>query len=333
MTIKLGKGVVPTTDTKLKLAGVLEVPPIAIGCWQWGDTKVWNWGEGSPKDAEEAFDTAYKLGIPFYDTAEEYGNGVSENQIFRFREKYSEEEKAKQVIATKFFPYSHRTEFPGVLLSALKDSLARLGIFKADLYQIHAPIHPVEVEVVAEALADAYDAGLIKTVGVSNYGIDEIKRMHGALKKRNVLLASNQISYSLTRTIPETSGLIKLCHNLGIAILAYSPLGMGILTGKYPPEGPFPKERQERFSVYDKTQLSQLLGLLKRLGDKYQKTQSAIALNWCIAKGTIPLGGAKTAEHVKHNTEALGFRLTEEEVSELDKLSFEGSNNNEWQHG
>lgn len=198
-------------------------------------------------------------------------------------------------------------------------------------------------------MADAYDAGLIKTVGVSNYGIDEIKRMHGALKKRNVLLASNQISYSLTRTIPETSGLIKLCHNLGIAILAYSrkyhffkslkknniftALGMGILTGKYPPEGPFPKERQERFSVYDKTQLSQLLGLLKRLGDKYQKTQSAIALNWCIAKGTIPLGGAKTAEHVKHNTEALGFRLTEEEVSELDKLSFEGSNNNEWQHG
>ncbi|CAO3701942.1 unnamed protein product [Rhizopus stolonifer] len=333
MTIKLEKDVVPTKDTKLKLAGALEVPPIAIGCWQWGDTKVWNWGEGSPKDAEEAFDAAYKLGIPFYDTAEEYGNGVSENQIFRFREKYSEEEKAKQVIATKFFPYSHRTEFPGVLLSALKGSLSRLGIFKADLYQIHAPIHPVEVEVVADALADAYDAGLIKTVGVSNYGIDEIKRMHGALKKRNVPLASNQISYSLTRTIPETSGLIKLCHDLGIAILAYSPLGMGILTGKYSPEGPFPKERQERFSVYDKAQLSQLLSVLKRLGDKYQKTQSAIALNWCIAKGTIPLGGAKTAEHVKYNTEALGFRLTEEEVSELDKLSFEGSNNNEWQHG
>lgn len=74
----------------------------------------------------------------------------------------------------------------------------------------------------ANALADAYEAGLVTAVGVSNYGLDEIKEMHQALKQQGIQLASNQISYSLIRTIPEKSGLIKLCHELGVAILAYS---------------------------------------------------------------------------------------------------------------
>lgn len=74
----------------------------------------------------------------------------------------------------------------------------------------------------ADALADAVDAGLVKTVGVSNYSLDEIKTMHAALKKRGIQLASNQVSFSLIRTIPEKSGLIKLCHDLGVAVLAYS---------------------------------------------------------------------------------------------------------------
>lgn len=181
------------------------------------------------------------MGIPFYDTAEVYGDGESEKEIGRFQKDYSEQDKEKQVIATKYFPYDHRTQFPDVLLSALKDSLARLGTFQVDLYQIHAAIHPVEIEVVgkfilllhdecsasnktisANALADAHDAGLVKAVGVSNYSKDEIQRMHTALQKRGIALASNQISFSLVRTIPEKSGLIQLCNDLGITILAYS---------------------------------------------------------------------------------------------------------------
>lgn len=126
------------------------------------------------------------------------------------------------MIATKYFPNKDHTDFPDVLLSALRDSLARLGIQKADLYQIHAPVHPASISTIANALADAHEAGLVTTVGVSNYGLDEIKEMHDALKKRGIQLASNQVSFSLVRTIPEKSGLIQLCHDLGIAILAYS---------------------------------------------------------------------------------------------------------------
>lgn len=113
---------------------------------------MWNWTPEAEKDAKEAFDKAFELGIPFYDTAEVYGDGESEREIGRFRKDYSEQDKEKQVIATKYFPYEHRTQFPDVLLSALKDSLARLGIFQVDLYQIHAAIHPVEIEVVGKTM-------------------------------------------------------------------------------------------------------------------------------------------------------------------------------------
>ena len=128
--------------------------------------EVWAWTPEAEKDAKEAFDAAFDLGIPFYDTgkitllflllgelntlstAEVYGKGESEREISRFREKYSSEQRSEQVIATKYFPYAERTDFPDVLLSALRDSLARLGTQKVDLYQIHAPIHPVAIPVV-----------------------------------------------------------------------------------------------------------------------------------------------------------------------------------------
>ncbi|KAI8371693.1 NADP-dependent oxidoreductase domain-containing protein [Radiomyces spectabilis] len=320
--VKLDKGVVPTKDTKIILANTIKVPPI-----------VWDWKPEQEEDAKQAFDKAFELGIPFYDTAEVYGDGESEREIKRFRERYSETDREQQVVATKYFPHKERVDFPRVLMSALKDSLDRLGMRHTDLYQIHAPIHPASIEVVADALADAYEAGLVKTVGVSNYGTEEIERMHTALKKRGVQLASNQICYSLMRRIPETSGLIKLCQERGVAILAYSPLYMGMLTGKYPVDGPFPEGRKRRFESFDKERLSNLLTALKKLADKYKKPQSAIALNWVMAKGAIPIAGARTASHVEQNYTALDFLISEDEVAELDKWSFEGENNKEWQHG
>jgi aryl-alcohol dehydrogenase-like predicted oxidoreductase len=108
---------------------------------------------------------------------------------------------------------------------------------------------------------------------------------------------------------------------------------MGLLTGKYYPHGPFPEKRDRFFRKFDPEQLTKLLDTLKALSHKYERSQSAIALNWCIAKGTIPIGGARTADHVEQNFTALGFRLTQDEINTLDEFAFVGSNNNEWQHG
>lgn len=109
-----------------------------------------HWTPEAEAAAKEAFDFSVAQGIDFFDTAEIYGNGESEREIQRFRQSYSEEDRARQVIATKYFPHAHRTTFPDNLLSALRDSLARLGMEKSDLYQIHAPIHPQTVEVIGE---------------------------------------------------------------------------------------------------------------------------------------------------------------------------------------
>ncbi|KAI8066448.1 NADP-dependent oxidoreductase domain-containing protein [Gongronella butleri] len=331
--VKLDDTVVPTTETKIVLAGQLQVPPLAIGTWQFGDTTYWGWTPKAVKDAHEAFDLAHQLGLTFFDTAEVYGKGESEREIGKFRASYDAAELDKQVIATKFMPYEERTQFPDVLLSALKDSLDRLGMTKGDLYQIHAPIHPASIEVVGNALADAVAAGLVKAVGVSNYDADEIRTMHATLKARGVPLASNQVSFSLIRTSPLKTGLIKVCHDLGVAILAYSPIGMGLLTGKFGYKGPWPEARNRLFSSLDSDQLKLLLETIKDLSAKYNTTQVAIALNWTIVKGTIPLAGVRTAEHVGQNAKALGFRLAPDDVAALDRYSFEGQTSKEWQHG
>lgn len=115
--------------------------------------------------------------------------------------------------------------------------------------------------------------------------------------------------------------------------LFFLAIGMGILTGKFGATGPWPKGREQRFSSFDTEQLTKLLDVLKSLSEKYDKPMSAIALNWTIVKGTIPLGGARTAEHVAQNALALGFRLSKEDVAALDEHAFLGSNSKGWNHG
>lgn len=107
-----------------------------------------------------------------------------------------------------------------------------------------------------------------------------------------------------------------------------------MLTGKFGHEGPFPEKRREHFESLNKGQLKNLLDTIQNLAAKYDRPSSAIVLNWCIVKGTIPLAGSRTAVHVKQNEAALHFRLTDEEVAQLDQYSFEGNVNHFWaSHG
>ncbi|RUS25968.1 NADP-dependent oxidoreductase domain-containing protein [Jimgerdemannia flammicorona] len=350
---------IPTADTKISLGGKIDVPPLALGCWSWGDQSIWGWTPDADADAKSAFDTSIDHGITFFDTAEVYGKGESERAIARYRNARSDDEKGKLIIASKFASWPTKLWYPSSLLNALNDSLKRLEMRQLDLYQIHGPVHFTRsIETIgtldlsagyclfvvcqtvlhltppdcslADALADAVDAGLTRTVGVSNYSLAEVKRMHAALQKRGIQLASNQIEYSLLRRLPETSGVIKGCHELGVSVLAYSPLAMGRLTGKYSAANPPPKGRH--FSNYDMTQIEPLLQAMRGIAESRGKSVSAVALNWVICKGAIPLAGAKNAKQAEQNSQAVGWRLTEEEIVELEKHSMEGSNSWYWQH-
>ena len=161
----------------------------------------------------------------FFDTAELYSNGASERRL-------GELAKGKDaIIATKFPPTksSKLDDFP----AALKDSLTRLGRDYIDLFQVHFPGDDLPIPQLMNLMADAVEAGIVRAVGVSNYPADKMRLAHAVLAKRGIPLASNQIQYSLLHRQPEVDGILDACKELGITLIAYFPLGMGLLTGKY----------------------------------------------------------------------------------------------------
>jgi aryl-alcohol dehydrogenase-like predicted oxidoreductase len=288
---------------------------MGTGTWAWGDTLVWGYGGGySDADLRAAYEASVNSGITLFDTAEMYGFGKSERLLGQFMR----EVPAHVEIATKFFPVPWRFR-PAQLMNALRGSLNRLGVRRVALYQIHWPTPIVHPETWAGALADALDAGLTEAVGVSNYGRRDVLRAVHTLALRGHVLASNQVEYSLINRKIERDGTFDACRERGVRIIAYSPLGMGLLTGKYTPENP-----PQGVRGLNKARLAAvqpLIAVLRRIGEGYGKSPAQVALNWTIAKGTVPIPGAKSARQLEHNAGALGWALTSDEVAELDEAS------------
>jgi aryl-alcohol dehydrogenase-like predicted oxidoreductase len=221
------------------------------------------------------------------------------------------------------------------LLSAARHSLERLGCDSIDLYQIHGPISLRSHDVVAEALAAAKAEGLVKAVGVSNYSSKETRSIDAALRKRDLRLASNQIEFSLLRTMPRQVGLLDSCRELGVVPLAYSPIGQGRLTGKYTASNPPPGGRT--FSAHPMEQVDSIVAELRRIGEAHDgRTPSQVALSWLIGQGAIPIPGAKNRSQAQQNAGALGWQMSDEEVARLDATALfgkRGISQRVWQHG
>jgi aryl-alcohol dehydrogenase-like predicted oxidoreductase len=302
----------------------LRVTPLGLGVWQWGDTMMWGYGKGyGEADLRPVFDVTLDAGINFVDTAEMYGRGHSETLLGQFIQQAGARDRL--VIATKFAPMPWRLS-PGRLLHALRASLNRLGLSRVDLYQIHFPYSPVSVETWMEALADAVEAGLTRAVGVSNYSPSQTVRAHAALAKRGIPLASNQVEYSLLQRKPEKSGLADVCRDLGVTLIAYSPIAKGALTGKYTPDNIPPGMRSRIYNQKYLAKIQPLISLLKEIGQAHgvansAKTPSQVSLNWLIGKGAVPIPGAKNLKQAQENFGALGWTLSDEEVARLDELS------------
>lgn len=287
------------------------------GTWQWGDKLMWGFGSGyAEADVRGAFDASLKAGITFFDTAEMYGWGMSERLLGQF----IRESGVQAVVATKFLPFPWRI-LRRQLIGALRGSLKRLGMESVDLYQIHFPLPPISMQARADALADALDRGLTRAVGVSNYGAKQTLQTHEALSKRGYPLATNQVEYSLLNRKIEHDGTLPAARDCGVTIIAYSPLGMGLLTGKYSVDSPPPGART-RTAKGKLAKLPPLLDRMRAIGEAHGgKNPAQVAINWTICKGTLPIPGAKNAGQVEQNAGARGWRLTDDEVAELDALS------------
>lgn len=295
----------------------LHAVEMGVGAWAWGDRIIWNYG-GSYSDEEVrgAFDQSLANGIRLIDTAEVYGRGRSEQLIGKFLK----ETDVPVLLATKFMPYPWRI-FRRSLLRSLRNSLSRLDVESVDLYQIHWPIPPVSIDTWMGELATAVQQGLARTVGVSNYDQTQMLQAYSALARHDVPLASNQVEYHLLDRGIEKNGLLDRCKELDIRLIAYSPLAMGLLTGKYNVDSPPPGMRGRRYGRM-LPKLPALLKLMTQIGqDHGGKTNAQVALNWVICKGAMPIPGAKNASQAEQNAGALGWHLTDEEVATLDEAS------------
>lgn len=297
---------------------VLQDVEIGIGTWAWGDRLVWGYGSGYQRETlREAFVYCVEAGITFFDTAEIYGQGVSESLIGEFASEVSQPIK----IATKFMPFPWRLSRRS-LLNALRRSLGRLHREKVELYQIHQPLPPVRIEVWMEAMLEAYHAGLIEAVGVSNYNYEQMLRAHEVLLRHGVPLASNQVEYHLLNREVEKTGLLRACQERNITLIAYSPLAMGLLSGKYTPDNPPGGFRGRRYNRRYLVRIQPLIQMLRELGEAYGgRTPAQVALNWLLCKGTLPIPGVKTKAQAEQNLGALGWRLSEDDVAKLDEMS------------
>jgi len=300
----------------------LMISQMGIGALEWGDRIYWGYGrEYTESDVNAAFSVSVDSGVNFFDTAELYGQGHSERLVGGFIRSLPPDRDPSIVVATKFFPFPWRLS-KHALVTALKRSLNRLGLEKIQLYQIHWPYPPISIETWASALADVVDQGLASAVGVSNYSLSQMRRAHTVLIKRGLFLASNQVEYSLVDRRIEKNGLLKLCHDLGITCIAYSPLARGILSGKYHARNLPPGLRGRRYSAKYLTQIEPLIRLLREIGrDRESKSPVQVALNWVVCKGAVPIPGVKTLRQAQENIGALGWQLTPEEISLLDQAS------------
>src|SRR5271157_4154439 len=275
----------------------IRISPVGLGTWQWGDRAMWSYGiTHTDGDIHEAFGKSVEGGINFFDTAEVYGKGRSEVLLGEcLREMAPAGSGVPVVVATKFAPLPLRLR-RGALVQALRASLARLGLARVDLYQIHFPFSVVPLAVWASALADAMEAGLTRSVGVSNYSAAQMRQAHEVLSRRGIPLASNQVEYHLLNRKVERNGVLQSCRELGVTLIAYSPLAKGLLTGKYTPQNRPPGLRSYIFRRARLGKIQPLIHLLREVGQAHEgKSPAQVALNWLTCKSAVPIPGAKNA--------------------------------------
>jgi pyridoxine 4-dehydrogenase len=302
----------------------LTLPTMGCGTWAWGNRLLWGYDKSMDDQLQAVFNLCVENGVTLFDTGDSYGtgrlSGRSEELLGRFTKEYVGVNKNQICLATKLAPYPWRFTRKAII-SAAQSSAKRLGR-NVDLVQMHwstANYFPWQEWPLLDGLADLYERGLVKGVGLSNYGPKRLKKVHQKFQKRGVPITSLQVQYSLLSTYPVTElGLKEVCDELGIQLIAYSPLCLGILTGKYSEEKLPSGIRNLLFRQLLPSARS-LLACLREIAQSRDKTLSQIAINWCICKGTIPIPGAKNLQQAQQNIGALGWQLETGEIDALDR--------------
>ncbi len=204
-----------------------------------------------------------------------------------------------------------------------------LAPFPVDLFQIHMPLSISPIEKQMDEMAALVKAGKVRTVGVSNFDADQMRRAHAAMAKHGIPLASNQVRLNLVQRVREHRGVVAAAKDLGVTIIAYSPLAQGLLTGKFHKDPgllkgvPFMRRRMVRRQI---EATRPLINALDEIAQAHGSSGAVVALSWLVnfyGETVVAIPGATKVSHVDQNVGALTLKLTPAEMKRLDELSRE----------
>jgi len=291
------------------------VSAVGLGMWQAGG-KAWG-ADVRDADCRKAMERAVDLGINLVDTAEAYGDGHSEQVMSRAIKNVGRD---RVFIATKVGGWHLRADD---VRKACAGSLKRLGVREIDLYQVHwpDPWSQVPLRETMKALEALHRAGRIRHIGVSNFAVRDLEEARSDLSKADI--ASNQVRYNMLQREVEAE-VVPYCKREGIAVLAWSPIGKGVLTGKYH-DGKRPTDRvraeEDLFKPANLRATVPLIRELRKVGRAHGKTPGQVALAWLQRhRNVIPIPGAKRPSQAEENAGAAGWSLTAREVRTLGGL-------------
>jgi len=291
--------------------GGVRVSAIGLGTWQFG-SREWGYGrEYATKVAGTIVRRALDLGVNLIDTAEVYGLGRSE----RIVGEAIQGRRDSVFLATKIFPIG----LPFMTGWRAGNSARRLGVKHVDLYQLHWPSPFFPARSTMPRMRRLVEEGLVKHVGVSNHtlaGWQEAERFFGAP------VLSNQVLFSLVHRAPEHQ-LVPWAQEKGRIVIAYSPLGQGVLSGKYQQATPGNFRRVRRnFTADSRARFEPLIAALREIGAGHHATAAQVSLAWLIRKpNVVAIPGASSVAQLEENTAAGDIALSDDEAAVLDRLS------------
>ncbi len=295
----------------------LDVSVVGLGCNNFG----WRLNASA---TERVVHDALEAGINFFDTADIYGTGQSEEYLGRALGK----KRSQVILATKFgmkMDEQRQGAKPAYVRKALEDSLRRLGTSTIDLYQLHQPDPDVPIADTLGVLDDAVKAGKVRFIGCSNFSPEQLREAEAAVPKGAARFVSVQNEYSLFQREPER-GVLDECEKLSLGFIPFFPLASGLLTGKYRKGQPVPIGTRispggryaEMLSDESLDRVEKLIAFAESRGH----TLLELAISWLLARPIVVsvIAGATSGKQAKANAAAAGWQLTEEDLAEIDKI-------------
>lgn len=310
-------------------ASDLKVSPIGLGCWQFGTHLGFMsglWPKLPRAVVQDIVETSVAGGVNFFDTAESYGHGISEESLAgALRQAGVEPERA--VVATKWWPLLRRARS---IRRTIDQRITHLGGYPVSLYQIHHPFSMSGLRAQLEQMAWLVRRGKVQYIGVCNFSATLMCRAHEILKELGLPLVSNQVAYSLLHRGIEFDGTLEAARERRITIISHSPLAQGLLSGKFHLNASLSQSRPglRRASLLTKHRLIKqsvpLIQTLHNIADRINASPSQVALSWLIhfsGPNVVAIPGASSVRQARENAAAMAIRLSGEDMQRLDQLS------------